>query len=91
MQACVEYCERRQYAIVALVLARTGGHWEDVDSYIKNGCADVAVVADRDQVPVGPRIEAVVDDPYWTDQVAAATPRPWAPGRPEMLRRRADC
>lgn len=92
MQDCIQYCDRRRYDVVALVLAQAGGRWDDAVQCLTDGYADVVVVADRDQVPVGPRIEPVVDDPYWTGRDPVVPPLPaHRVGRPEMVRRKAGC
>lgn len=91
-ERCVDYCTRREYTVVAVVNSRTGGTWADVDQYLRDGHADLAVVADRDQLPRDRprRVESVAEERHRMD-LTVPNQRAWAPTRPEMMRRTAGC
>lgn len=99
---CADYCDRRGYTIVAVISARLGGTWADVDDYLMNDHADVCVVADRGHLPRERhrRVEAVADERRSAELVEPARPnrptnRPavWSgeSARPAFLRRTAGC
>lgn len=78
--ACLEYCERHLYEVVALV---HGDHaaelWNGgITAMLANGGADVVVVWTRSELPAQrlPRIEVVAEEPPPTGHRRRPRPRP---------------
>jgi hypothetical protein len=62
MRPCLDYACARGHEIVAIVLDPDGLLWlTGVEQMIAAGEADIAVVADRGQIPPQPRVEVVVE------------------------------
>lgn len=80
---CADYCARRGYQVVAIIHGHAGGRWADVDAYVMAGHADLAVVADRGQLPRdrAHRVESVAEERHRPEVVQPQT------GRPAFLRR----
>lgn len=88
-ERCADYCTRLGYEVIAVVAAHAGGTWADVVKLVlRDGRAEVCVVAARDQLPRDrtPRIEAVADE----RRHLAPLPGSWNQRtviRPQFLRR----
>lgn len=61
--ACVEYCSRRGYRVVARVVDGPG-RWDEVVNMLKAGEAELVVVASSMHLPPDrmPRIESVTEE-----------------------------
>lgn len=75
---CLEYAQRVGYLVVGVVV----GRWNDAQSMVLAGVADLVIVADRAQLPPDrtPRIE-VVDEHDQPDQSQDGEGPPTSPRR----------
>lgn len=72
LDACNDYCRRKAYEVVEIVIDQNGRAWADVLKAVRAGRhggpgewrADVIVIPDRSHLPPDrtPRIEAVVEE-----------------------------
>lgn len=77
MRPCVDYCLSREHLIVAIVLDPDGELWlTGVEQMIAAGEADIAVVAERGQIPPQPRVEVVVEQGHGRPNLRPVLRRP---------------